>query len=283
MDKPVSITAILCNYNGEAYLKEAIDSVLEQEYQANEFIIVDDKSTDNSLDIIRKAYQDRPDVVTVLEHTENRGQAAGINTAVQSSTGDLLAFLDSDDAWFPNKLAILRDEYLSNPDFGLFQHNLQIIADSHVTDQVFMPAMLQGDVFELWERYGTFPFFSPTSGLAIRRDIFNKLAPLPEELTISADSYLTRTAICFGDLVSHLDALGYYRRHSTNHVYGNDSHNSRKYFLNVVSPLLAKFYKSKGFPLRAQIWSRRTILDKLMDTSVRAILQDLKLIKHDNH
>ena len=280
MNASVRITAIICNYNGGVYLKEAIDSVLAQELLPDEFIIVDDKSTDNSVEIILEAQCQNPELIKLIQHTENKGQAAGMNTAYASSSGELLAFLDSDDIWFPGKLGSLHDAYLNQPEFGLFQHNLQIIIDNERTDELYMPAMIQGDAFELWHRYGTFPNFSPTSGLAIRRAVYDKLGHLPEQLTIAADSYMTRSAICFGPVVSKLEAFGGYRKHGSNNVFGNSKVNSWQFFLNNVSPLLSDFYQSNGFELRAKVRSRRTILDRILDMNMRTILHDLKRLAY---
>ena len=280
MNASVRITAIICNYNGGVYLKEAIVSVLAQELLPDEFIIVDDKSTDNSVEIILEAQCQNPELIKLIQHAENKGQAAGMNTAYASSSGELLAFLDSDDIWFPGKLGSLHDAYLNQPEFGLFQHNLQIIIDNERTDELYMPAMIQGDAFELWHRYGTFPNFSPTSGLAIRRAVYDKLGHLPEELTIAADSYMTRSAICFGPVVSKLEAFGGYRKHGSNNVFGNSKVNSWQFFLNNVSPLLSDFYQSNGFELRAKVRSRRTILDRILDMNMRTILHDLKRLAY---
>jgi len=276
LNDSVSITAIICNYNGGVYLKKAIDSVLAQERLPNEFIIVDDKSTDNSAEIILEAQGEHPELIKMIQHAENKGQAAGMNTAYAFISGELLAFLDSDDIWFPGKLGALRDAYLAQPEFGLFQHNLQIIINNERTDELYMPAMIQGDAFELWYRYGTFPNLSPTSGLAFRREVYDKLVHLPEEFTISADSYMTRSAICFGPVVSKLEAFGGYRKHSSNNVFGNSEVDSWKFFLNNVSPLLSDFYQSHGFELRTKIRSRRSILDWILDLNMRAILHDLR-------
>jgi glycosyltransferase involved in cell wall biosynthesis len=285
MNNPVSITAVICNYNGGVYLKEAIDSVLAQKPLPDEFIIVDDRSTDNSIEIIRKVQREHPELIKVIQHDENKGQAAGMNTAFASSRGEIIAFLDSDDVWFPNKLAALCDAYRSQPDFGLFQHNLQIIKDHFNTEELYMPAMTQGDVFELWQRYGTFPNFSPTSGLAIRREIYDKLAPLPEELKICADSFMTRSAICFGPVVSTLAPFGGYRRHSSNNVYGNSKLDGWQFVLDKVSPLLADFYQSHGFALPAHIRPRHKIpewkklIDKVLDVNIRSIISLVRDIK----
>lgn len=274
MNNSVSIAAIICNYNGDAYLREAINSVLAQEHLPDEFIIVDDKSTDNSVDIIKEAQNEYPGFITLIQHYENKGQAAGMNTACQSSHSDILAFLDSDDIWFPNKLNAVCEVYRDQPDFGLFQHNLQIIVKTEITDELYTSNMTIGDAFDLWSRNNIMPSFIPTSGLAIRRKSYNILGPLPEVLTISADSYMTRSAICLGPLVSTLEAFGAYRRHNSNNVYGNRKHNRLKFFMKYVSPRLADFYKSQGLAFPSYIGYRQNIfINMFMDVNIRKMLR----------
>ncbi|GAH37820.1 unnamed protein product, partial [marine sediment metagenome] len=97
-------------FNGASYLKEALDSIIAQEYTPQEVIVVDDGSTDESLSIA-KQYS--------LAHCisqENRGVAIARNTGVQVSQTELIAFLDQDDFWEPDKLYLqfsYLQEYLS--------------------------------------------------------------------------------------------------------------------------------------------------------------------------
>jgi len=80
-------------------LHEAIDSVLAQEYVNLELIVVDDGSTDNTAEIL-SGYRDR---LTVLAQ-HNQGVSAARNRGIQAAAGELIAFLDSDDLWLPQKL-----------------------------------------------------------------------------------------------------------------------------------------------------------------------------------
>lgn len=282
MKNRISISAVICSYNGGTYLQSAVDSVLAQQPPPEEFIIVDDCSTDGSAAFLGEVQRRHPGLVTVIRHERNRGQAAGMNTAFAASHGEILAFLDSDDVWFPEKLTAVRAACEAQPDLGLFQHNLLVMNGDECTEERFLPAMAEGDVFELWLRYGTFPNFSPTTGLAIRREVFAKLAPLPEELLICADAYLTRTAICFGPLVSTLAPYGGYRRHGSNNVYGNDQLDGWQFVQENIVPLLAAFYRAHGLALPSQIQPRRNgdtrnrLVDIALDLSLRKILRRLR-------
>jgi glycosyltransferase involved in cell wall biosynthesis len=97
---PNTITAIIPVHNGERHLAEAIQSVLAQTLPPGEIIVVDDGSTDASAAIA----QSFGAPVRVLAQP-NLGPAAARNLGLAHATGDLLAFLDADDLWTPNKLA----------------------------------------------------------------------------------------------------------------------------------------------------------------------------------
>jgi glycosyltransferase involved in cell wall biosynthesis len=94
------ISVVMPVYNVEKYIRKAIQSVLSQTYQNFELIIVDDGSTDQS-EIIYQRFSD-PRIKIVKQ--KNRGLAGARNTGIRASTGDYVAFLDSDDLWTKYKL-----------------------------------------------------------------------------------------------------------------------------------------------------------------------------------
>ncbi|SMC87501.1 Glycosyl transferase family 2 [Desulfocicer vacuolatum DSM 3385] len=94
------VTAIIPTFNRGWCLAEAVTSVINQKYPAMEIIVVDDGSTDNTLKLL-EPYMDS---ITLL-HQENKGVSAARNLGIKHSTGDFLAFLDSDDLWTPDKTA----------------------------------------------------------------------------------------------------------------------------------------------------------------------------------
>lgn len=98
-DKP-TISVIIPVHNGERYLAEAIRSVLDQTLPPDELIVVDDGSTDASAQVARSF---GPPVRVLAQ--ANLGPAAARNLGAQQASGDLLAFLDADDLWTPEKLA----------------------------------------------------------------------------------------------------------------------------------------------------------------------------------
>jgi len=103
------VSVIIPTYNRGWILKEAIESVLNQDYDAFELIVVNDGSTDNTRDILA-AY----DNITVLDQP-NQGVSAARNKGAAHARGSFIAFLDSDDVWLPRKLAVQVDFFQQNP------------------------------------------------------------------------------------------------------------------------------------------------------------------------
>jgi glycosyltransferase involved in cell wall biosynthesis len=104
----LKVSVVLPVHNGQQYLAEVIESVLQQTVSDVEVVVVDDGSTDNSPAILKK-YGNR---ITVRSQ-ENRGVAASRNKGVEVASGELIAFIDQDDLWYPDKLEkqvrVLRD------------------------------------------------------------------------------------------------------------------------------------------------------------------------------
>jgi glycosyltransferase involved in cell wall biosynthesis len=95
------ISVVIPVFNAERYIAQAIDSVLGQTLAADEIVVVDDGSTDATAEIVRR-YQHR----VKYRVQQNQGPGAARNLGIRETTGDLLAFLDADDLWLPEKLRL---------------------------------------------------------------------------------------------------------------------------------------------------------------------------------
>lgn len=99
-NKP-TVSVILPTYNRAHLIDRAIRSVLNQTYQDFELIVVDDCSTDNTKEVVKSFKDER---ITYIKHEKNKGAAAARNTGIKAAKGEYIAFQDSDDDWFPEKL-----------------------------------------------------------------------------------------------------------------------------------------------------------------------------------
>jgi cellulose synthase/poly-beta-1,6-N-acetylglucosamine synthase-like glycosyltransferase len=109
------VSVVMPVYNVEAFVAEAVQSVLDQSFTDFELIIVDDGGTDKSVAICRSFDDPRIRIV----HQANRGLAGARNTGISESRGRYIALLDSDDRWLPEKLSLHVIHLNNNPEIGV--------------------------------------------------------------------------------------------------------------------------------------------------------------------
>lgn len=112
MDNEPSISVVMSVYNGEKYLSESIESILNQTFRDFEFIIIDDGSTDNSLKIIED-YQQKDNRVVLIRNKENTGLPASLNKGIKIAQGKYIARQDADDVSMPNRFEV-QYKYMEN-------------------------------------------------------------------------------------------------------------------------------------------------------------------------
>lgn len=115
MENPL-ITVSMAVYNGESYIKEAIDSILNQTFKNFELLIINDGSTDNSMNIINSYTDSR---IRILHNEKNSGERFTRNRAVFEAKGKYIAILDCDDLTSPNRLEVQYNYLEANPEISL--------------------------------------------------------------------------------------------------------------------------------------------------------------------
>ncbi len=98
-----TVSVIIPTHNRNGFLRSAIESVLNQTFQAFEIIVVDDASSEDVQGMV-KGFHDRR--VRCIRHEINKGEAGARNTGLIHAQGEYIAFLDDDDVWFPEKLGL---------------------------------------------------------------------------------------------------------------------------------------------------------------------------------
>lgn len=111
----MKVSVIVRTYNRAYVIMDALKSIAKQACAPWEIIVVDDGSTDNTRDVVNAFNGSR---VRYLRHEQNRGVAAACNTGIEAATGDLIAFLDSDDVWTPEYLKRQTDFLRHQPAVG---------------------------------------------------------------------------------------------------------------------------------------------------------------------
>jgi glycosyltransferase involved in cell wall biosynthesis len=215
-------SVLINNFNYGKYLKYAIDSALNQTYKDVEVIVYDDGSTDNSVEIIT-SYGDKITPILASNHKASYpsyNQANAILKALEKSSGDVIFLLDSDDAFLDNKVQVVMDNFISNPNLVLYQHKFAVIdKDSKRTGQTRKSIFTGVDVLKGIKMIGRLElFFMQTSALALRREFVSEsLSSVEDEFPlIWPDVRITRNAIFRGDVITSKRILAEYRVHGYN-------------------------------------------------------------------
>jgi glycosyltransferase involved in cell wall biosynthesis len=117
------IAVVMPVYNRSAMVRRAIDSVLRQDFADFELIVVDDGSSDDTVDVVTAIDDPR---LRLLRQTSRRGANAARNRGILESTSPIIAFLDSDDEYLPEKLGVLIDMFERQPDLGALVDSYEI-------------------------------------------------------------------------------------------------------------------------------------------------------------
>lgn len=108
------LSIIIPIYNSDLYLKDALDSLINGTYKNLEIIVIDDASTDQSLDILKLYAQKFPDKIKLIVNNQNLGQSMARNKGLEVATGDYIGFLDSDDFVHPKMYEVMIEEARNN-------------------------------------------------------------------------------------------------------------------------------------------------------------------------
>jgi glycosyltransferase involved in cell wall biosynthesis len=225
------VSVLINNYNYGRFLRDAIDSALNQTYSNVEVIVVDDGSTDNSREIIG-SYGNR--IIPVLK--VNGGQASALNAGFAASKGSLICLLDSDDVWLPTKAERVIEASLSHPEAVLICHRVQpTSARLRPIHKVFPVKIPQGDISARVKRTGGWWACPPSSAQCFPRSVLERIGPVPEqELRTASDAFLSYLLPFMGSVTGLRETLALYRRHGENDsstlVFGGETP-ERKAFL----------------------------------------------------
>jgi len=211
------VSVIIPNYNYARYLDQAIQSVLNQSYNNVELIVVNNGSTDNSLEILKK-YEHR---ICVIDQP-NLGQSGARNSGLSQSSGELIAFLDADDYWEPTKLE-MQSALLDNTT-QLVYCGISPFKDPENEKADNVLPKYRGDCTRYFTEFpGNSIVLSGESTALFSRDLFLKVGLFDAELNSTAgwDFFRRCSRLTNFDFVS--EPLVNYRLHASNMSKSNNN------------------------------------------------------------
>jgi Glycosyl transferase family 2 len=203
---------VIKSYNYADYVGEAICSALSQTFPAVEVIVVENGSTDNSLEVIRSfGNRIRP---IVLE--KNIGPAGAEYVGFGHSTGDMIIFLDADDILQATAVESAAKHFTS--DTTKVQFRLEVVNSNKSPLGFTYPQKMpkEDEIKHLLFHFGAYPL-SPTSGNAYSRQFLEKILPCADpDLQFNEDLYTALLAPVYGTVKTSDEVLGFYRLHDRN-------------------------------------------------------------------
>lgn len=208
MIDPPAISVVIPAYNAERFLPDSIGSVLSQTWRDFECIVVDDGSTDRTAAVARSFEDDRVRLVSKV----NRGTVADArNAGIDAARAPWVAFLDADDAWLPEKLALQLELIAERPDAVLVYSAYAIVDDDLRVQTVIRPDH-DDPAFRRWlllEGNG----IAPSSTSVMRRSALHDAGGFRLELSVSEDVDLAERVARLGGVVATDRCLALYRTH----------------------------------------------------------------------
>lgn len=245
------VSFIVTSFNYEDYIAKTLESIKNQSYRNFEIIVVDDLSTDNSVEKIKAFAKSNPELILKLvKHSENHGQMAAMQNGLCQARGKFVCFVDSDDVLFPDYCAILVKSHLSTKVAFVSCDMIEIDEDDEIhaigngvqslRDLIDM-AEINLQKLSLKEAPFGGWYWRPNSSAMFRRASIGLILDYktPENWRICPDKFLFNFAHLVGESALIDKPLLAYRRHSKN-AGGSDAltgsvryHNDTTQVLNI--------------------------------------------------
>ncbi len=242
------ISIITPSFNQATYIEQTIHSILNQDYSNLEYIIIDGGSTDGTVDIIRKYER----YLSYWVSEPDRGQAHAINKGLTYATGDIIAYLNSDDLYLPGTLHKVAQEYCANPDADLFYGRCRLIdQDNVILGQRTGSISTYEEILDLWDVWWRERNFVQPEVFWTRR-IANRIGLFREDLFYVMDYDYWARIFRVGGKPSFIDAeLASFRRHSAQK--STQPQRTAAELLAVVKPLIWESGTLIGFAKRLEL------------------------------
>jgi len=213
-----SVSIALATFNGEKYLSEQLDSILNQSYPIHEIIVSDDCSTDNTMTIL-KYYERNHPKINILENDKNIGLNKNFERVIKECSGQLIAISDQDNIWKKDKLQLMVNK---------IKNNTLVYSDSYVFTNDGEKLNRLSEIKKYKFRVNSpkeFYFYNAIFGHAMifKRKLLDDILPFPVS-GINYDGWIAFVASCVGDIEYIDKPLVYYRLHQHNLTHRPPDH-----------------------------------------------------------
>jgi len=252
MKKPL-VSILMPAYNAEKFISEAIESILNQDHSNWELLILDDGSTDSTLQIVSTFKDDR---IKVFKHEKNLGYLLSCNELFNTAEGKFITFMDADDTCSPNRISACLNEFETDL-------SLDFLTTDHYRTTAFDKRASEHRIEIDYKRYASDPSYYPTiccATIFLKKELLQKVGgyhPFFEE--IGGEDYHWLFRLSRAGEGKHLsESLYNYRQHSgQNHI---QNQNPLKYFAqDIDKELRCELTKGNDVLLNSESFKRKWI------------------------
>jgi glycosyltransferase involved in cell wall biosynthesis len=207
----MKISVCMAAYNGAKYIRPQLVSILNQLGPNDQLVVVDDGSTDNTIQIIESFKDSR---IQLHINSVNIGVVRTFERALNLVQGDLIFLSDQDDRWYDNKVSMIC-RIFSSQDVDLIVHDAMIVKENHI---------ISNSLFKFRNRNSSVGVIKNIISntytgccMAFKRDILGKVLPIPAKKGIFHDAWIGIMAECYGYKIAFIDVpLIEWNRHDRN-------------------------------------------------------------------
>ena len=214
----------LCTYNGENFLREQLDSILNQTKAVDEIVVCDDGSTDSTLQILEEYYQKNPDIFRIFKNEINLRSVKNFEKAISLCENEIIFLCDQDDFWIENKVETITNFFQKNPTINVVATNGFGIDDAGNLLEVhslwdiprfFQEENIEIDYFKIIAFAGN---IATGASMALRKKFVKDVIPFPVIEEFHHDEWIALNAASNQSFEFLQEKLFKYRIHSQQQV-----------------------------------------------------------------
>ena len=238
----MKLSVALCTYNGEKYIKEQIDSILNQTLKIDEIVICDDRSTDSTISILEEYAIHNPNIFKIHINEENLRSVKNFEKAIKLCDGDIIFLSDQDDIWVDKKVADYVSYFINNPSIDVLASNGFCIDENSEIHEKYaiwdVPEILKNKEvkFNYYNLITNISNIATGASMAIRSSLKEKIFPFPVLKDFHHDEWIAIISSKLNSFEILNEKYFYYRLHSNQQVGGVffDKTNERKEMLYKI-------------------------------------------------
>jgi len=291
----MKISVALCTFNGAKYIKEQLNSILDQTLPVDEIVICDDLSTDDTFEILSDYQKNNPEIFRIFQNEKTLKSVKNFEKTISLCTGEVTFLSDQDDYWYPEKVEIFINKFKEDTAMLAFcsngflmDENSEIMNDYFTKWDVYEKYSESKPNFEMFNFITQKGNFSTGATMAIKTEFAKSVFPIPKLQDFHHDEWLTLLATVDGKMGFIPQKLINYRVHSSQQVGGIAFHNDSNYFKEILSYFNfnndADDFKSIKSRIKAQVqWHNKFLINFKSNTTQFKFLRNKFLNEYNKN